>query len=48
MLHDMFETLFVFILKAITAVTCCLFIVAPLLLVVRFTVAFIHDHFFRR
>jgi hypothetical protein len=48
MLHAMFEAIIVFILKALTAIACCLFIVAPLVLVVRFAVAFIHDHFSRR
>lgn len=44
----MLEGLFIFILKAMTLVVCCLFLAAPVLLVVRFLVAFIHDFLSRR
>lgn len=43
MLLAMFEGLYIFILRAITLVVCCLFLAAPFLLVLRFLVAFIHD-----
>lgn len=48
MLQTMLEGIFIFILKAMTLVVCCLFLVAPVLLVVRFLVAFIHDFLSRR
>lgn len=38
----------IFILKALTLVVYSLVLVAPLLLVVRFVVAFIHDFLSRR
>lgn len=39
----MFEDLLTFLLKAITLVVCCFFLVAPFLLLLKFLVAFIHD-----
>ena len=43
----MFEASFTFVLKIIMLVVCCLFLVAPFLLVFRFLVALLHDSRFR-
>ena len=44
----MFEASFIFVLKIITLVVCCLYLVAPFLLVFRFLVALLHDFRFRQ
>lgn len=44
----MFEASFTFALKIITLVVCCLFLLAPFLLVFRFLVALLHDFRFRQ